>query len=71
MPTTINISIEVPKTYRLDLLKKQLTDYAIHLVTVASSPKRHYKHEALCGILAPERQEGEYVEEYLKEKYEL
>jgi len=71
MPTTINISVDVPKTYQLDVLKKQLTDYAMHLIAVSSSTKRHYKHEALCGVLAPERKDGEYVEEYLKEKYNV
>ena len=43
---------------------------------VASTPsqeetaqKKSYAIDALCGVIPREKHEGEYVDEYLKEKY--
>lgn len=71
---TINISVTVPKSYRIDLLQQQLTAYAQQLIA-ASRPsakaKRHYRHEALCGIFNSDASEEQLVEDYLQEKYQL
>ena len=71
---TINVSVNVPKSYRLDLLQQQLTAYAQKLIAQAkpkAKRKQHYRHEALCGIFKSEATEEQLVEEYLKEKYNL
>jgi len=50
---TINVSVNAPKSYRIDLLQQQLTAYAQQLIAQTQSVKRrkqHYRHEALCGI---------------------
>ena len=50
---TINIAVNVPKSYSVDLLQKQLTAYAQQLIATArpvKKSKHHYRHEALCGI---------------------
>ena len=72
--TTINVSVDVPGTYRIDLLTKQLTDYAKRLVRSArpvTKTKKKYQHESLCGIFASEASEKQLVEEYLQEKYNI
>lgn len=68
--TSINVSVHVPKSYRLDLLQQQLTAYAQQLVASAK-PKRRYRHEALCGIFSSDATQEELVEEYLPKKYSL
>lgn len=68
--TSINVSVHVPKSYRLDLLQQQLTAYAQQLIASAK-PKRRYRHEALCGIFSSDATQEELVEEYLQEKYSL
>lgn len=68
--TSINVSVHVPKSYRLDLLQQQLTAYAQQLVASAK-PKHRYRHEALCGIFSSDASQEELVEEYLQEKYSL
>lgn len=68
--TSINVSVQVPKSYRLDLLQQQLTAYAQQLVASAK-PKHRYRHEALCGIFSSDASQEELVEEYLQEKYSL
>ena len=72
--TTINVSVNVPKAYRIDLLQRQLTEYAKRLVAPTkpvTKSKRHYRHEALCGIFDSKATESELVNEYLQEKYNL
>lgn len=72
--TTIHVSVDVPATYHLDELTKQLTEYAKKLVaTVKTSKteKHHYRHEALKGIFTSDASERDLVEDYLKEKYQL
>lgn len=71
---TINVSVNVPKSYRIDLLQRQLTAYAQQLISSAKSParsKRRYRHEALCGMFASDASEDELIEDYLQEKYQL
>ena len=71
---TINISVNVPKSYRLDLLQKQLTEYAQHLVVSAQSAEKkkvRYRHKALCGIFNTDATEEQLVQAYLQEKYNL
>ena len=71
---TITVSVNVPKSYRIDLLQKQLTAYAQQLIA-ASKPqaktKHKYRHEALCGIFNSDATEEQLVEDYLQEKYNL
>ena len=71
---TINVSVNVPKSYRIDLLQQQLTAYAQRLVVQAkpvSKRKQHYRHEAICGIFKSKATEEQLVESYLQEKYNL
>ena len=49
MQATINISLDVPQTYRLETLKQELTDYAKMLVAKAkpmsqTKARKHYAH---------------------------
>lgn len=72
--TTINIPVNVPASYRLDELKKQLTEYAEKLVALSKGVavgKHHYHHENLCGLLKTHGAEEDMVEEYLQDKYHL
>ena len=51
--TTINVLVNVPKSYSIELLKEQLTAYAQQLISAAkpaAKAKGRYRHEALCGI---------------------
>ena len=71
---TINIHVNVPHSYRIDLLERQLTSYAEQLIAQAKparKSKRQYRHEALCGIFSSGASEEELVEDYLKDKYQL
>ena len=68
--TTINVQVLVPKSYSLALLQQQLTAYAQQLVASAK-PKRHYRHETLCGIFKSDATQEELLEEYLQEKYNV
>lgn len=69
---TITVSVNVPKSYRIDLLQKQLTVYAQQLVASArptTKGKQQYRHEALCGIFNSDRTEEQLIEDYLQEKF--
>ena len=71
---TINVLVNVPKSYRIDLLQQQLTAYAQQLIAASKSKaktKRKYRHEALCGIFNSDATEEQLVEDYLQEKYNL
>ena len=71
---TINVSVNVPKSYRIDLLQQQLTAYAQKLIAQskpATKLKQHYRHEALCGIFSSDATEEQLLEDYLQEKYNL
>lgn len=72
--TTINVSVNVPKSYNIDLLKEQLTTYAQQLIASSKSAKKgkqHYRHESLCGIFNSNATQEELLEDYLQEKYNL
>ena len=72
--TTINVSVNVPKSYNIDLLQKQLTAYAQQLIASALSGKKgkqHYRHESLCGIFNSDATQEELIEDYLQEKFNL
>lgn len=75
MQTIINVSLEVPNGYSLDVLKKQLTEYAKELVgkTKATSmaKRKHYAHDALCGLAVSDKTDGELLDDYLVDKYGL
>lgn len=74
MQTTISLSLDVPQTYGLETLKKQLTEYAKELVAKAKpSPKvrKHYAHDALCGLAITKSSDEELLDGYLKDKYNL
>ena len=48
---TINVSVNIPKSYNVKLLQKQLTLYAQQLIaSVKKNRKHNYRHESLCGI---------------------
>lgn len=66
----INVSVQVPKSYRLDILQQQLSAYAQQLVASANHQSR-YRHEALCGVFSSDALQEELIEEYLQEKYDL
>ena len=71
---TINVHVSVPRSYRIDLLERQLTSYAEQLIAQAKPSrkgKRQHSHEALCGIFSSDASEEELVEDYLKDKYQL
>ena len=71
---TINVHVNVPRSYRIDLLERQLTSYAEQLIAQAKparQSKRQHRHEALCGIFSTEATKDELVEDYLKDKYQL
>ena len=68
---TINVSVNVPRSYGIGRLQQQLTAYAQQLVTRSKSAKRGYRHEALCGIFNSNSTADELIEDYLKEKYNL
>lgn len=63
---TINVLVNVPKSYSIDLLKQQLTAYAQKLVAEARPAADHMKrhrHEALCGIFNSDATEEQLVED--------
>ena len=72
--TTINVLVNVPKSYSIELLKEQLTAYAQQLISAAkpaAKAKGRYRHEALCGIFNSDATEDQLIEDYLQEKYKL
>ena len=74
MSTTIPINVNVPQGFNVNLLAERLAEYAKKLIAdsnIATAQKKHYRHEALCGIFDDKATEEELVEEYLTEKYEL
>ncbi|MCR5643913.1 MAG: hypothetical protein K6G32_11360 [Prevotella sp.] len=70
---TINVHVNVPRSYSIDLLERQLTSYAEQLIAQAKTAKKskQYRHEALCGIFSTEATKDELIEDYLKDKYQL
>ena len=72
MTTTINISLNVPPTYHVEDLTRQLTEYAERLVARRTKPVKHYRHESLRGLTRGMNVSSkELIDEYLEEKYEV
>lgn len=74
MQATINLSLDVPQTYGLETLKKQLTEYAKELVAKTKPvPKvrKHYAHDVLCGLAMTKSSDEELLDGYLKDKYNV
>lgn len=74
MQATINVSLDVPQTYRLETLKQELTEYAKKLVAKATpkphaKARKHYAHDAICGIAMTNSTDEELLDGYLKDKY--
>ena len=73
MTRTISISINVPSTYYVDDLTRQLTEYAERLVarqTPSVKTAKHYRHESLRGLMkGVNASPKELIDEYLEEKY--
>lgn len=71
---TINVPVDVPKSYSIDLLQKQLMAYAQQLIASArpaTKRKKRYRHETLCGIFNSDATEEQLIEDYLQEKFKL
>lgn len=74
MQATINLSLDVPKTYGREALKKQLTEYAKALVAKAkpeTKVRKHYAHDALCGLAMTKSSDEDLLDGYLKDKYKM
>ena len=73
MTSTINISLNIPPTYRVDDLTRQLTEYAERLIarqTPQVKKVKHYRHESLRGLMkGVDATPKELIDEYLEEKY--
>lgn len=74
MQATINVSLDVPQTYNLETLKQELTEYAKKLVAKAAPKpqakvRKHYAHDAICGIAMTNSTDEKLLEGYLKDKY--
>jgi hypothetical protein len=70
---TINVSVNIPKSYNVKLLQKQLTLYAQQLIaSVKKNRRKHnYRHESLCGIFDSGATEEQLLDGYMQEKYNL
>ncbi len=74
MQTNINLSLDVPQNYQLEVLKQELTDYAKKLIAKAkpkAKAKKHYAFEELRGFAKTDLTDKELIEEYLKDKYDI
>lgn len=38
---------------------------------VPKAERKHYAHDAICGIMKTDKTDTELIEEYLKEKYQI
>ena len=75
MTTTINISLNVPSSYRVEELQSQLTEYGKQLIaqrTNSRKSRRRASHHFLKGLTMPQTESSEQlIDEYLKEKYDV
>lgn len=73
--TTINVSLNVPPAYKVDVLTRQLTEYGERLVASKAKPTKkakHYRHESLRGLMKDiDASPEELINEYLEEKYHV
>ncbi len=75
MTRTINISLNVPESYGIEELTRQLTEYGERLISrrkrMATSQKRH-SQSFLKGLSMPSGATAkELIDAYLSEKYGL
>ena len=75
MNTTINISLNVPPSFQLELLKQQLTDFGNWLIVTkdrSGAADKTYRHQSLRGLTRDiELSSEELIGKYLKEKYSV
>lgn len=75
MTQIINISLNVPETYQLDELTRQLTEYGERLIarrTHAASRRRRPSQDFLKAFSLPKGMTSEQlIDEHLSEKYGL
>lgn len=69
MQATINISLDVPQTYQLDKLTKELTEYAKKLVAKAM-PKATKRHYAIVGITNADSTDNSVIDSNLQARME-
>ena len=74
MTRTINISLNVPNSYGLEELTRQLTEYGERLIARRSKAVHSSHHRSsknfLKGLEAPEGVTSrQLIDEYLEEKY--
>ena len=73
MTRTINISLNVPESYGVEELTRQLTEYGERLIArrrYSSKTKKRHSQNFLKGLSIPKDvTEQELIEEYLSEKY--
>lgn len=75
----LDLQIEVPNmgVYEMEELKHKLMAYAKKLISMsqsqatAATTEKRYKHEALAGIFAPQKEEHSLRDAYINEKYNL
>ena len=75
MTQIISISLNVPESYQVDTLTRQLTEYGERLIarnTQAAKPRRRLSRDFLKGLSLPKgTTDRQLVDEYLEEKYGL
>ncbi|MBR1414665.1 MAG: hypothetical protein IJ570_02235 [Prevotella sp.] len=75
MTRIISISLNVPESYQVDTLTRQLTEYGERLIarsTQTAKPRRRSSRDFLKGLSIPkEATDRQLVDEYLEEKYGL
>ncbi len=73
MTRTLNISLNVPDSYAIEDLTRQLTEYGERLIARSHSRVANsgsFSSHFLQGLRMPEgKSERELVDEYLEEKY--
>lgn len=73
MTTTINISLNVPETYEVEELTRQLTEYGERLIArqkPSSKPRRRPSRDFLKSFMLPKGLTSQQlVDEHLSEKY--
>lgn len=75
MTRTINISLNVPESYQMEELTRQLTEYGERLIarrkTVGKSRRRPSTDFLKDFTLSKGATQEQLVDDYLKEKYSL
>lgn len=64
-PRTVTVRMSTRQWNRLQQMEQALRQ------PKSSNAKRHYRHEALCGMFKSDATQTELIEEYLTEKYGL